>query len=690
MAKEVSREQLLAALPLDGSAMSNKRLQDQLGWSKADYDRIREELLTLKQVKKGPGQSGSLRRVLTGPTTTDARHDENVDAGTGAADVAEPAADPSLPEPSNAREAFALQLHLDVEASCRSGRTTYDEALVEFALEALGEDQFDEPTPCHYVDVDSFSNEVRLRIDGYDLHEADEEDRDIIDLFVVYGASPLTRGDGGTASLQMPQVEGAQVNALFRSARRFVEESLRDLDREITSDPEARDLARSIKASRKLARVYINLITSAEVRQFDRTVEHVGEIEIHKRALDINSLRRLLNPDAIEVDFSVARPGGIPCVALPDPNDTYRSYLAVVPGAFLAGLYDRFKQRLLEANVRSFLKAGNHSVNQGIIETVRDQPERFFAYNNGITATADELVVESSAEGGLVLVRCRNLQIVNGGQTTASLFHASLRKIPLDRVFVPMKINEVLDRTRASEIVQAISYSANRQNKVHLSDLGANQPFHVALQNLSNSEVPPVPAKGVHPGAKWTYERMRGQYHNDLALARTPAKTRQFQQEHPKSQVLTKTDVARYHMIWNQMPFSVCYGAEKNYQRFRGVIGEKFVPDAAWFRQLVAKALLVDSCDAVVASQKVPGFKANIVAYTVALLSHVRGKDMDLEAIWRAQSVDASTLRWFDDAIPLVREHITAPARDGKNVGEVSKRPECWSRLQETWKARYP
>jgi hypothetical protein len=690
MPKEVSVQQLIAALPTDGTALSNKRIQEQLKWSKLDYERIREEALTQRLVKKAPGQGGSLRRYLTdvfAPTPERPHLRDSVEPPDVLSDKdAEPSGDPYLLSSANLREDFALQLHRDLEASCEQGRMTYDEALVDFVLRALGEDQFDEPTACSYVDVDSFSNEVRLRIDGYDLHEEDHEDRVEIDLFVVYGASPLQKSRDGATTLQVPVIEGSAANALFRAARRFVEESLRDLDREISSNIEASDVARSIKASKRLARVNINLITNAEARQFDRTPERIGDVEIHKRALDINHLRRLFNPDAIEVDFSAARSGGIPCVALPEANDTYRSYLAVVPGEFLAALYGRYRQRLLEANVRSYLKASNHSVNQGIIETIARQPERFFAYNNGITATADELVAEPASDGGLSLLRCRNLQIVNGGQTTASLFHATVRKIPLDRVFVPMKINEVIDRARSAEIVQAISYSANRQNKVHLSDLGANQPFHIALQTLANSEVPPEPAKGVLLGSHWTYERMRGQYLNDVNLERTPAKKRIFQQKYPKSQVLSKTDVARYYMTWNQMPFSVCHGSEKNYTRFRTVIGQGFVPDALWFRHLVAKAILVETCDEIVMRQKVPGFKANIVAYAVALLAHVEGDRTDLDEIWRTQRVHGNTVQWLEKAIPIVREHIMAPSREGKNVGEISKKEDCWKRLVDSWR----
>jgi hypothetical protein len=682
---------LVAALPTDGTAVSNKRLQGQLKWTKAAYERVREAAVEARRVKTAQGQGGSLRRVLQGSVKVDTPVIE--EAHKEAASSMPPtrdslALDPSMPQPTNAKEEFAVQLHMDFDAASANGRVDYDEALIDFALNVLSDSQFDEPMACSYVDFDSFNNELRLRIDGYDIHEDDDENRDVIDLFVVHGASPYATADDGRTVLRVPAFDGPPVNALFRAARRFVEESYRDLDREITDNEEARGVARSIRASKRLARITINLVTNAEVRQFDRTPEKVNGVEVHKRVLDLNVLRRLLRPEGNEVDFTEAHQCGIPCVALPDDNGVFRSYLAVVPGAFLAKLYDRYKQQLLEANVRSYLKAGNHSVNQGIIETIRKQPERFFAYNNGITATADELVVGPGTDGGLSLVRCRNLQIVNGGQTTASLFHATLKKIPLERVFVPMKINEVLDRVHADDIVQQISFSANRQNKVSFSDFGANQPFHVALHSLAKREVPPVPRKGAQPGAKWTYERMRGQYQTDLTLQRTPARIKKFMQEYPKAQVLTKPDVARYHMIWDQRPFSVCYGAEKNYQRFRSSIGKDFVPDARWFRHLVAKALLVDCCDEIVLSQKVPGFKVNIVAYTVALLSCERGDRTDLDAIWRTQSVDDETRRWFAEAIPLVREHITAPALDGKNVGEVSKREDCWTRLLLTWKAR--
>lgn len=676
---EEAIKKLIETLPASGTAVSNKRVQEKLGWSREEYERVRDLALAEGAIRKGPGQGGSIRRNV--PTEEE--------SAPPAAAAPEPRAEADEEGdapiagvvPTNPKEEFALQLHADVEERRAGGRRTYEQALAELVIGGLDDGTFEEPVAYTYVDVDSFTGELRLRFDGYDLHEDDDDDRTIIDLFVVHGASPVVL-DGDRARVAIPVFEGAPVNALLRAARRFVEESRKGLHTELTDDHEARDVARSIKASKALARVCVNLITNAEVKQFDRSAETVDGVEIVKRVMDVNYLRRLSTPDAIEVDFTAAQTGGIPCVALPNANPTYRSYLAIVPGAFLCKLYERYQQRLLEANVRSFMRAGNNSVNHGIYKTISGAPEMFFAYNNGITAIAEELVVEPSADGGVALVRCRNLQIVNGGQTTASLYYASLRKgVSLDRVFVPMKLNEVLDRSRASEVVQSISKWANSQNKVNLSDFGANQPFHVELQKVAARETPPAPAPKAPKGSHWYYERMRGQYQNDLNLERTKAKRQAYMARYPKSQVLTKTDVARYFMIWAQKPHLVSYGSEKNYQSFRKHMAEDFVPDARWFHELVAKALLTERCDEIVSKSNVPGYKANIVAYAVALLSKTRGDKVDLERIWSIQRVDDETAAWLTQAIDPVRAHLTKPAAEGRNVGEWCKREECWKTL---------
>ena len=101
----------------------------------------------------------------------------------------------------------------------------------------------------------------------------------------------------------------------------------------------------------------------------------------------------------------------------------------------------------------------------------------FFAYNNGIAATATEVDTEQTPEG-LVITRIKDLQIVNGGQTTASIANAVLtaRKnefIDLERIKVPMKIS-VLDHDMSEKIIPKISEYSNSQNKVDASDFFSN------------------------------------------------------------------------------------------------------------------------------------------------------------------------------------------------------------------------
>jgi hypothetical protein len=96
------------------------------------------------------------------------------------------------------------------------------------------------------------------------------------------------------------------------------------------------------------------------------------------------------------------------------------------------------------------------AVNRGIRETLIHLPERFLAYNNGISATASK--VELRDLGGVSGIRrIHDFQIVNGGQTTASI-HSSLMKKESDltKVFVQMKLT-VVEPQHLQEVVPEIS-----------------------------------------------------------------------------------------------------------------------------------------------------------------------------------------------------------------------------------------
>jgi hypothetical protein len=559
---------------------------------------------------------------------------------------------------------------------------SFEEKLVEHAFSLLTEDsRYEDPTPCFFKRDDFDNEELIYKLNGFDPQSDEGEERVSLDLFVAIGIPD------DPCRVVLP----AEANAAFRAVRRFIEDarngSLRQL---VEDDPEVRDLASDIAEAKNLSEINIVLITNGRVLDVDRSPLSVGKIAINRRVLDLDGMRRGNETTSIEVEFGTRTSSGFPCVEMPAENKTYRSFLAIVPGSFLCDLYLRHGHKLLEANVRSYLRA-NGAVNKGIIKTIRDQPHMFFAFNNGITATAEDLKVEKSASGTM-LVRCKNLQIVNGGQTTASLAQARRKKDSLDSVFVAMKISEVVDPERVTEVVQSISRYANSQNKVSFSDLGANDPFHVQLQNLAENEVAARPAEA--PAGEllaerkptyWYYERMRGQYQNDLARLKTKKQKDEYKVLRPKSQVFSKIDIGRWEMTWNEQPYAVSRGGEKNYAIFSDWRRKNLPtePTVTWFRHLIAKGLVVEACDRLVRESKIPGYKANIVAYAVALLVCRHREEISLDRIWERQEVDASILDWLRQAIPPVRDHILEPAAIGGNVGEVSKKPDCWEKLLE-------
>ena len=106
------------------------------------------------------------------------------------------------------------------------------------------------------------------------------------------------------------------------------------------------------------------------------------------------------------------------CLPIPTGTEEYDGYLTFLPGSFLAFLYEQYGFKLLEQNVRSFLRF-RAGINRGIKETILKRPQMFFAFNNGISATADSIELDDSNS---IIRKISNLQIVNGGQTTATFF----------------------------------------------------------------------------------------------------------------------------------------------------------------------------------------------------------------------------------------------------------------------------
>ena len=414
---------------------------------------------------------------------------------------------------------------------------------------------------------------------------------------------------------------------------------------------------------------------------------------------DLKRLKQFMEQGQVRanlvIDFAGDFGGGIPILAASGGGTALESYLAVIPGIQLAEIYDKWGPRLLEANVRSFLQARS-KVNRGIRDTIREEPRMFFPYNNGLSATADAIELDQT-ENGLRLVRADNLQIVNGGQTTASL-HAARKDSSeeLAQVHVQMKLTIVPQR-QSESVVPRISEFANSQNRVNAADFFANHPFHIRIEELSRRILAPSGREGYRE-TKWFYERARGQYADERGR-RTPAARKKFDAEFPRSQFLTKTDLAKYENTWACKPHTVSLGAQKNFTDFAGVIGKRWgkkgnMFNDLWFKRMIAKAITFRATEKIVSAAiwYEGGYRANIVTYAIAKIVHdadVQNLVVDLDAIWRQQEIPPALKNALQVAGAEAQAVITNPPEGIRNNSEWAKKPMCWKWLSER-ELKYP
>lgn len=389
------------------------------------------------------------------------------------------------------------------------------------------------------------------------------------------------------------------------------------------------------------------------------------------------------------IDFKTDFGGGIPLLRASGGNGALESYLAVIPGNQLAVIYEKWGPRLLESNVRSFLQARG-KVNQGIRNTIRDEPHMFFSFNNGLSATVNSIEVEQTPDG-LQLIKADNLQVVNGGQTTASLHAAKkLLEHQLQHVHVQMKIT-IVPSSQSEEVVPRISEYANSQNKVNAADFFANHPFHIKVEGFSRKLLAPAGTNGYRE-TKWFYERARGQF-SDERGRRTLSERKKFDSEFPRSQFFTKTDLAKYENTFECLPHIVSKGAQKNFSEFAKTIGKRWSKDSAnfndlWFKRLIAKNIIFSSMERLVSNAEwyEGGYRANIVAYGIAKLVYDLEQEqntIDLDKVWKDQNVSIDLNQLLLLAGRVAQSVITHPPQGIRNLSEWAKKEMCWTWLSE-------
>lgn len=452
----------------------------------------------------------------------------------------------------------------------------------------------------------------------------------------------------------------------------------------------ANTLANYRELKENLVRVNAIILTNGEYKGDFPPSQTIGGYKVFCRVVDINYLYNISEQSRIPIEICFGDDGiKVPCLIAETESNEYQAYIAIMPGQGLANLYERFGARLLEQNVRSFLQFTG-KINKGIRNTIMNEPHMFLAFNNGIAATADHIELDAS---GRYISKISNLQIVNGGQTTASIYHTWKKdKADISNIFVPLKLSVIKNEKEFSGIVSQISRYANTQNKVNDADFTANNPFLIELEKLSRYILTPTTERN-NIQTNWFFERARGQYKNIRQKdGFTKSRQKQFDLKYPKWQMFTKVELAKYVNAYQEVwegrrlvigPHVVVRGNEKNYAQFINNNTQKKI-NSIYFEDTVAKIILFK------AAEKLYGVKPNnigemrnvVVPYAIALLGHLTNYRLDLYKIWKNQVISDSLSQFMYELMKKLNQFVIKNSPSSHYI-EWAKKEECWTKIKD-------
>ncbi len=535
---------------------------------------------------------------------------------------------------------------------------------------------------CHYIKENKFEN-IQFKINGYALEEGYEN----IDIFISSYRDTnelyrLTKGD---------------FEKLIKWSTGFVNAALKGYLEGIEPSSEAYGLASVLnKERKKIIRVNIFILSNGDIPHdppSNLKLKSLEQILINFYVWDIERLHRLSqstgNREPIEIDFEEIADEEIACLEMPSKSELYECYLAIVPGAILSNLYRNYGTRLLESNVRAFLQSTG-KVNKGIRDTIRFEPDMFLPYNNGLATTAQEVKTKLNENGQLVVTYVKDFQIVNGGQTTASIFHTAkkYKEADLSKIFVQMKLTVIKDEDKKNIAVPNISRYANSQNKVSELDLSSNSQFLQQIEELSRI------AYAIDPENKnkqtiWFFERVKGQYKEALNKEPTESKKNAFKIKYPRNQLIIKSEISKYMNLWKQKPHHVSKGSQKNYIAFIKDVEVEFKkkkPNRIYWEDIVANAILFRATDKLFGRKNQnpigdTNIKSHTVGHTLAYFHFVTDNKLNLGQIWKTQIIADELQAELKKLLIFVYNFFIN--LDVALISEAAKSEKNWKLLQD-------
>ena len=574
---------------------------------------------------------------------------------------------------------FMAQVADEVEFSEKSIEDVLTENIIEYIKESNETNSPD--ILLIQPDNEASKKKVSFKVNAFDYSDLAGE----LDLFV----SIIKSSD------KPENIAENEIDAAISQGTKFlnlsIEGTLSKLFREAHPDfAEVTDMIHEEFRAKNINLVRIFVLTNGKLKSEytldDNKITDQG-IDCEYHIWDIESVYRadLSGRQMSEINITLDNP--IECIRLNDPNEKVNTYLGILSAYELGSIYSKYKDKLLDQNVRNYL-GGRNRVNSKIAKTLRETPEMFFSYNNGISSTAAEVVIkksdvgEDSENAKIYITGLRNWHIVNGGQTTCTIYNAFKKNVDIKNAYLTVKISEIRDKDKNADTVQNIAESANSQTQIKDSDLSANHKFLANLDTISKKEW--TPSNSARPNTLWYFERLRGQLLSDKLNegdARS-LKVAKFMQARPKEQILTKTDIAKVLMAWDGLANEASKGNEVCFNNFWKKEYKNTEVTKEFFHEIVAKRIIYLTIHKYFKEAKHSGY-ANIVDnYVLATIAQKTQQNLDLEYIWTNQQIQPELIEPIKECIQVMVDYIAKIAQDGLNPTVVAKRADFCSTIK--------
>ncbi|MBC1936083.1 AIPR family protein [Listeria grandensis] len=517
-----------------------------------------------------------------------------------------------------------------------------------------------------------------------------EEEENILNLYIVYF-------DQDQAISGWKKTSKTEMKEYATKVKRFISQALKEeLYKLISPSDPVYELAKLIYEQKYFATVNIFVLTNRYYETNKPIDISMSQSEITSvTVIDIERVYQLVLAEVKAEDVEIICENefgdNLNLLKVPSSSGTcHECFMGYVSAEGLAKAYHAHGPKLVERNVRSFLQA-RATTNKGIKRTLENEvdKQKFVAYNNGISCIAKsaKMSVKDDKSNLYSIESLKGLQIVNGGQTTASIYEAYRKDIDISGVYLQVKLT-ILDfsnsrendrRDLEDEMIANISRYANTQNKINASDLEANGRVLVELEILSRKTF--IPSQDERkPEHMWYFERARGQYLVDVGRRKKGKEQKDFKKRYPKENLIQKIDMAKHYLVWEGHPYVVSKGGEAAFKKYMELNHEIEVEDL-FYKESIAKTIIYRHIEDIIKRKKFLGYRANIIYYTTSWFSLRYKKNIDLLEVWNKQTIGNEFDENIGEMADQVSKYLTSIIDSGRNVTQWAKQVACWEEL---------